>query len=181
MAVDHKKYSANTAEDFEKIAEDYKNLLQKEIEKEKNINLTLFSNTKKTTAFAAPFVNLFYHNLINVIVSDGLTKTELLVFLLLARDMEYGNLTLTKQKIIANELKIRVGEISKAFNSLYKKNILVQDEKRKLYINPNIVSKGISTRMDSVKRDAMLAICTENKNISNVIYALNPITLHKKD
>jgi len=110
------------------------------------------ANNKKIN-FKNEFVIAFTDNLEKLAFELEVSNAELKVITYILKKMEFGNLITLKQAAITVALNMKKSNMSAIFKSLKKKNILIQDEEKNLYMNSNIFAKGLNHKMKRDKRE----------------------------
>ena len=66
--------------------------------------------------------------------------------------MEYGNLVSLNQASIVKALNMNKSNVSVIFGKLIKKDVLIKDEDGDIYVNSNIIMKGLKHRLSGDKK-----------------------------
>ena len=130
-----------------------RSFISEKIKEGKNVTATTIVKEKPIFTLKKQFVIGFTENWFNLIQTVGLTSIESKVVYYLIDKMEFGNLISIKQSAIAKAIDMPTSNLSRCFKSLLNKNILVKDFEGNTYINSNLFSKGLSTRMEKEKYD----------------------------
>ena len=76
--------------------------------------------------------------------------------------MEYGNLLTLNQKSVCVALNMKSSNVSAIFSKLKQKGVLVFDDEKNMYINSNLVMKGLKHRLPADKRENLKRSQLEN-------------------
>ena len=130
-----------------------RNFISEKIKEGKSVTATTIVKEKPTFTLKKEFVIGFTENWFNLVQKVGLTSVESKVVYYLIDKMEFGNLIAIKQSAIAKAIDMPTSNLSRCFKSLLDKHILVKDAEGNTYVNSNLFSKGLSTRMAKEKYD----------------------------
>lgn len=153
---------ANIEEDFfeEDFLENTPHYISFTDEERKKINKLQENNTVEATTIIKEkavrtikkaYVITFTENWYNIVQHVGITAIELKVIFYIVDKMEYGNLISISQSAIANNINIHKSNVSRTFKNLIAKNVLFKDENGNVFMNSNLFSKGLSTKLNKEK------------------------------
>jgi len=140
-----------------------------EVEKMKesgDVKATIIIQNEKKVSLKNEFVILFLENFDRLITELKLTTTELRILVYLLKKMEYGNLININQKAICKALNMKSSNVSAVFKRLKEKDILVVDSDKNVYVNSNLVMKGLKHRMTKERNENIRKAQVENDLIT---------------
>lgn len=133
--------------------EEYEELKEQAEANGEEVEITqIWKQTNKNKGWNDNFVSAFTNNLLTL-SNIGLGKSEFRVVAYILTIMEYGNLINVNQASIGRFLDISRANMSHIFSKLKKKEILVEDDQKNLYMNSNLFAKGMKHRLDKERRD----------------------------
>ena len=121
-----------------------------EMQQEGDIKATVVIQSDNKVSIKNDFVILFLENFDRLITQLKLTTTELRVLIYILKKMEYGNLLTLNQKSVCVALDMKSS------------NVLVLDDEKNMYINSNLVMKGLKHRLPADKRENLKKSQLEN-------------------
>lgn len=124
-----------------------------EMQKDGDVKATVLIQSDNKVSIKNDFVILFLENFDRLITQLKLTTTELRVLIYILKKMEYGNLLTLNQKSVCLALDMKSSNVSAVFKKLKEKEVLVFDDEKNMYVNSNLVMKGLKHRLSSEKRD----------------------------
>lgn len=65
--------------------------------------------------------------------------------------MEYGNLINLNQAAVCSALNMKKSNVSLIFKKLKEKMVLIEDNEKNLYVNSNLVMKGLKHKLDKTR------------------------------
>ncbi|EOK4636816.1 MarR family transcriptional regulator [Escherichia coli] len=122
-----------------------------EIEKMKNegnVKATLVFQNEKQVSLKNEFVILFLENFDRLITELKINTSELRILMYILKKMEYGNLVNLNQTAVCKALNMNKSNVSLVFKKLKEKNVLIEDEEKNLYVNSNVVMKGLKHKLN---------------------------------
>ncbi|HCE8950731.1 TPA: replication/maintenance protein RepL [Morganella morganii] len=144
----------------DKIEDIYEDLVKEEVkckvdkmQESGNVKATVIIQNDNKVSLKNDFVILFLENFDRLITKLKLTTTELRVLIYILKKMEYGNLLTLNQKSVCVALDMKSSNVSAVFKKLKEKEVLVYDDEGNMYINSNIVMKGLKHRLSEEKRN----------------------------
>ncbi|EAQ2260629.1 hypothetical protein C4Z15_016240 [Enterobacter hormaechei subsp. xiangfangensis] len=133
-----------------------------EMQQEGDIKATVVIQSDNKVSIKNDFVILFLENFDRLITQLKLTTTELRVLIYILKKMEYGNLLTLNQKSVCVALNMKSSNVSAIFSKLKQKGVLVFDDEKNMYINSNLVMKGLKHRLPADKRENLKRSQLEN-------------------
>jgi len=133
-----------------------------EMQQEGDIKATVVIQSDNKVSIKNDFVILFLENFDRLITQLKLTTTELRVLIYILKKMEYGNLLTLNQKSVCVALDMKSSNVSAIFSKLKQKGVLVFDDEKNMYINSNLVMKGLKHRLSTDKRENLKRSQLEN-------------------
>jgi len=133
-----------------------------EMQKDGDIKATVVIQSDNKVSIKNDFVILFLENFDRLITQLKLTTTELRVLIYILKKMEYGNLLTLNQKSVCVALDMKSSNVSAIFSKLKQKGVLVLDDEKNMYINSNLVMKGLKHRLPADKRENLKKSQLEN-------------------
>ncbi|EES7598035.1 MarR family transcriptional regulator [Escherichia coli] len=130
--------------------EDVFNEVEK-IKEKGDVKATLIIQEDKKTSLKNEFVILFLENFDRLITELNLTTTELRVLVFILKKMEYGNLINLNQAAVCSALNMKKSNVSLIFKKLKEKMVLIEDNEKNLYVNSNLVMKGLKHKLDKTR------------------------------
>lgn len=130
--------------------EDVFNEVEK-IKEKGDVKATLIIQEDKKISLKNEFVILFLENFDRLITELNLTTTELRVLVFILKKMEYGNLINLNQAAVCNALNMKKSNVSLIFKKLKEKMVLIEDNEKNLYVNSNLVMKGLKHKLDKTR------------------------------
>lgn len=115
------------------------------------VEATTIIKEKTVRTIKKGYVISFTENWFRVVQEVGITAIENRIICYIVDKMEYGNLVSISQKAIAESLKSSQPSISRSWKNLIEKNILIKDEEGNVFVNSNLFSKGLSTKLSKEK------------------------------
>ena len=128
-----------------------KDFMKDKIKDGSSIEVTTIIKEKPNYSLKKPFAIVFTENFFNAIAA-GVNQTEMKILAYIIDQMEYGNLISISQTAIAKNTGLKRSNVSYSFNNLIKKNILIKEDGN-IFVNSNIISKGLSRRLEKSKFD----------------------------
>lgn len=126
---------------------------------------TTITKDKKAT-LKNEFVITFLDNFDRIVTDYKINNSQMRVILYLLKKMQYGNLLILKQSSLCEALNMKKPNVSTIFSQLRKKNILIEDSEKNIYINSNIFMKGLPHRMKKDKIQNLKASQIEDDKIT---------------
>lgn len=126
---------------------------------------TTITKDKKVT-LKNEFVITFLDNFDRIVTDYKISNSQMRVILYLLKKMQYGNLLILKQASLCEALNMKKSNISTIFSQLKKKNILIEDSEKNIYINSNIFMKGLPHRIKKDKMQNLKASQIEDDKIT---------------
>ncbi len=134
---------------FAGFATDIEKLDDKDEFKEINqVNAKVYIEKAPKVSLLNEFAILFYDNFLQIVIHNKLTNNEIKVLLVMISKMAYGNQLNITQKLIAKKTAIDKANVSRVYKSFEEKNIIVYDRDGCIYLNPNLVLKGLPHKLD---------------------------------
>jgi len=133
-----------------------------EMQQEGDIKATVVIQSDNKVSIKNDFVILFLENFDRLITQLKLTTTELRVLIYILKKMEYGNLLTLNQKSVCVALDMKSSNVSAIFSKLKQKGVLVFDDEKNMYVNSNLVMKGLKHRLSTDKRENLKRSQLEN-------------------
>lgn len=125
--------------------------IAEKIKENTNIKATLVIQDDNKISLKNEFVILFLENFDRLITELHLTTTELRVLVFILKKMEYGNLINLNQTAVCNSLDMKKSNVSLIFKKLKEKKVLIEDVEKNLYVNSNLVMKGLKHKLDKTR------------------------------
>lgn len=148
------------------LKEDVKNTIE-EMRENGDVKSTVVIQPDNKVSLKNDFVILFLENFDNLITQLKLTTTELRVLIYILKKMEYGNLLSLNQKSVCVALDMKSSNVSNVFKKLKAKDVLVYDDEGNMYVNSNIVMKGLKHRLNKEKRENLKRARVQNELFTN--------------
>ena len=146
------------------LPEKARRFISEKIKEGKEVTATTVVKEKPTYTLRKQFVICFTENFFRALQS-GINQSEMKILSYIIDQMEYGNLISISQKSIAESCKITKSNVSGCFKKLIEKNILVKNKDGNVFVNSNIISKGLSTKMAKEKYDNLKKAQLTTKDI----------------
>lgn len=124
-----------------------------ELQEKGDIKTTVIIQNDKKASIKNEFVIVFLENFDRLITELKMNTSELRVLIYILKKMEYGNLVSLSQASIVKALNMNKSNVSVIFNKLTKKNVLVKDEDGNIYVNSNIIMKGLKHKLSGEKKE----------------------------
>lgn len=126
--------------------------ISQKIKEGKSVTATTFVKEKPVYTLKKEFVIVFTENFFRVLKA-GINQSEMKILSYIIDQMEYGNLISISQKAIAEACGISKSNVSGCFTKLIDKKILIKNDAGNVFVNSNIISKGLSNRMTKENYD----------------------------
>jgi predicted transcriptional regulator len=124
-----------------------------EMQERGDIKATVIIQNDNKVSLKNDFVILFLENFDRLITELKLSTSELRILIYILKKMEYGNLVSLSQVSVVKALEMNKSNVSVVFNKLIKKNVLIKDDDGNMYVNSNIVMKGLKHRLSREKKE----------------------------
>lgn len=124
----------------------------KEKSEKGDVVATTIIKERATYTLKKEFVIVFTENFFRVLQS-GINQSEMKILSYIIDQMEYGNLISISQASIAVACNMKKSNVSICFKKLIEKNILIKNDVGNIFVNSNIISKGLSNRMTKENYD----------------------------
>lgn len=118
-----------------------------------DVKATVIIQNDNKVSLKNDFVILFLENFDRLITELKLNTSELRVLIYILKKMEYGNLVSLSQVSVVKALDMNKSNVSIVFKKLIKKDVLIKDEDGNMYVNSNIVMKGLRHRLSREKKE----------------------------
>lgn len=109
-------------------------------------NVTVFIG-KGTAKVNASFAILFYESLLEKVIKNELSATDIKVLLCILKYVYKGNVVAISHQEIATELSIQRQQVSRAYGRLIKSELLLLSQSGSIFLNPQIVAKEALKKM----------------------------------
>lgn len=127
-----------------------------------DIKTTVIIQNDNKATLKNEFVILFLENFDRLITELKINTSELRVLIYILKKMEYGNLVSLSQASIVKALNMNKSNVSVIFKKLLSKDVLIKDEDGNVYVNSNIVMKGLKHRLSGDKKENLKKSQKEN-------------------
>lgn len=124
-----------------------------EMQERGDVKATVIIQSDNKVSLKNDFVILFLENFDRLITELKLNTSELRVLIYILKKMEYGNLVSLSQVSIVKALNMNKSNVSVVFNKLIKKDVLIKDSDGNMYVNSNLVMKGLRHRLSREKKE----------------------------
>ena len=124
-----------------------------EMQKEGDVKATVIIQSDNKVSLKNDFVILFLENFDRLITELKINTSELRVLIYILKKMEYGNLVSLSQASIVKALGMNKSNVSVIFSKLISKSVLIKDEDGNMYVNSNIVMKGLKHKLSGDKKE----------------------------
>ena len=118
-----------------------------------NVKATVIIQSDNKVSLKNDFVILFLENFDRLITELKLNTSELRILIYILKKMEYGNLVSLSQVSVVKALNMNKSNVSIVFKKLIQKDILIKDSDGNMYVNSNIVMKGLKHRLSKEKKE----------------------------
>lgn len=118
------------------MADDVDKILESTKEKKQ---VTVFVG-KGTMRVNNPFAILFYETLLDIFITQNLSKTDIRVILTILKHISKGNVLSLSQKYIAEHAQLTTAQVSISYGRLIKCGLIIEDE-GSFFVNPQIIIK----------------------------------------
>ncbi len=118
------------------MADDVDKILESTKEKKQ---VTVFVG-KGTMRVNNPFAILFYETLLDIFITQNLSKTDIRVILTILKHISKGNVLSLSQKYIAEQAQLTTAQVSISYGRLIKCGLIIENE-GSLFVNPQIIIK----------------------------------------
>lgn len=141
---------------FEQLAKKKVKDQVEEMQDRGDIKATVIIQNDNKVSLKNDFVILFLENFDRLITELKLNTSELRVLVYILRKMEYGNLVSLSQVSVVKALGMNKSNVSVVFSKLTKKDVLIKDSDGNMYVNSNIVMKGLKHRLSKEKKENLI-------------------------
>jgi len=126
-----------------------------EMQERGDVKATVIIQSDNKVSLKNDFVILFLENFDRLITELKLNTSELRILIYILKKMEYGNLVSLSQVSVVKALGMNKSNVSVVFNKLIKKDVLIKDSDGNMYVNSNIVMKGLKHRLSKDKKEKL--------------------------
>lgn len=153
-----------------------KNVLDVDDMNEVNINVT----RKKKTGFLGTY-SIVFHESVKTLSKMNLKPNAYKIVMYLFGIIEMGNILVNfSQKKIADDLGLQPSNVSRAFNELFKKGVLIKDsEDGHVYLNSNLCTMGVPKNFDQKRMKSLQKSNIETEDFKNQINLFSPTNTTK--
>lgn len=124
-----------------------------EMQKEGDVKATVIIQSDNKVSLKNDFVILFLENFDRLITDLKINTSELRVLIYILKKMEYGNLVSLSQASIVKALGMNKSNVSVIFGKLISKSVLIKDEDGNMYVNSNLVMKGLKHKLSGDRKE----------------------------
>ena len=96
---------------------------------------------------------MFLENFDRLITDLKMNASELRVLIYILKKMEYGNLVSLNQASVCKALNMNKSNVSLIFKKLKEKDVLIEDGEKNLFVNSNVVMKGLKHKLDKKRNE----------------------------
>jgi len=134
-----------------KLNKESREFIKEKVKNQASVEVTTIVKEKPSYTLKKAFCIVFTDNFFRAI-AGGVNQTEMKILAYIIDQMEYGNLISISQTSIARATDLKRSNVSYAFRNLILKNILIKKDGN-IFVNSNIISKGLSRRLEKSKYD----------------------------
>ncbi|MCS2151017.1 MarR family transcriptional regulator [Scandinavium goeteborgense] len=127
-----------------------------ELQEKGDIKTTVIIQNDKKASIKNEFVIVFLENFDRLITELKMNTSELRVLIYILKKMEYGNLVSLSQASIVKALDMNKSNVSVIFKKLISKDVLIKDEDGNVYVNSNIIMKGLKHKLSGQKKENLI-------------------------
>ncbi len=124
-----------------------------EMQERGDVKATVIIQDDKKISLKNEFVILFLENFDRLITELKINTSELRVLIYILKKMEFGNLVSLSQTSIVKALDMNKSNVSIIFKKLLAKDVLIKDEDGNMYVNSNIVMKGLKHKLSRKNKE----------------------------
>lgn len=124
-----------------------------EMQERGDVKATVIIQDDKKISLKNEFVILFLENFDRLITELKINTSELRVLIYILKKMEFGNLVSLSQASIVKALDMNKSNVSIIFKKLLAKDVLIKDEDGNMYVNSNIVMKGLKHKLSEKNKE----------------------------
>ncbi|HGE8465529.1 TPA: replication/maintenance protein RepL, partial [Serratia marcescens] len=124
-----------------------------EMQERGDVKATVIIQDDKKISLKNEFVILFLENFDRLITELKINTSELRVLIYILKKMEFGNLVSLSQTSIVKALDMNKSNVSIIFKKLLAKDVLIKDEDGNMYVNSNIVMKGLKHKLSGKNKE----------------------------
>ncbi|EPL2381525.1 TPA: replication/maintenance protein RepL, partial [Klebsiella pneumoniae] len=124
-----------------------------EMQERGDVKATVIIQDDKKISLKNEFVILFLENFDRLITELKINTSELRVLIYILKKMEFGNLVSLSQASIVKALDMNKSNVSIIFKKLLAKDVLIKDEDGNMYVNSNIVMKGLKHKLSGKNKE----------------------------
>lgn len=124
-----------------------------EMQERGDVKATVIIQDDKKISLKNEFVILFLENFDRLITELKINTSELRVLIYILKKMEFGNLVSLSQASIVKALDMNKSNVSIIFKKLLAKDVLIKDEDGNMYVNSNIVIKGLKHKLSRKNKE----------------------------
>ena len=124
-----------------------------EMQERGDVKATVIIQDDKKISLTNEFVILFLENFDRLITELKINTSELRVLIYILKKMEFGNLVSLSQTSIVKALDMNKSNVSIIFKKLLAKDVLIKDEDGNMYVNSNIVMKGLKHKLSGKNKE----------------------------
>jgi CRP-like cAMP-binding protein len=137
MRVDQDSENSTVENLSESVSDILNNMSQKTLG---DTNVAVFIG-KGTAKVNSSFAILFYESLLDRVITNELSATDIKVLLCILKYVYKGNVVNISQQEIAADLFIKRQQVSRAYGRLIKSELLLVSAKGSIFLNPQVVAK----------------------------------------
>ena len=124
-----------------------------QLQEKGDVKATIIVQSDKKISLKNEFVILFLENFDRLITDLKMNASELRVLIYILKKMEYGNLLSLNQASVCKALNMNKSNVSLIFKKLKEKDVLMEDGEKNLFVNSNVVMKGLKHKLDKKRNE----------------------------